>query len=146
MFLLDTNVLVHAANADSPSHLTARNFLQTTRSSTAPWALAWSILYEFWRVVTHPRVLSTPLSRVQVRAFVRALIASGSLEILAETDRHASFFEKVLDELREPAANLAHDAHLVALMREHGISEICTLDTDFHRFSGIRVIDPLRSK
>lgn len=145
MFLVDTNVLVHAANADSPSHTGALGFLEATRRATVPWALTWSVLYEFWRVATHPRVFATPLSRVQLRAFVQALVASRSLELISETERHLSFFEQVLSELPEAAANLAHDAHLVALMREHGIDEICTFDADFHRFSGIRVIDPVRS-
>src|SRR5205807_5392196 len=111
----------HAANADSPSCERARQFLETTRRSTAPWALAWSVLYDFWRVATHPRVFATPMSRSRVRAFVLALVSSPSVEVLAETERHWSFFEKVLEELREGAANLAHDAHLVALMREHGV-------------------------
>lgn len=39
---------------------------------------------------------------------------------------------------------LAHDAHTAALMREHGVRAIYTRDTDFHRFPGIEVVDPLR--
>lgn len=29
-------------------------------------------------------------------------------------------------------------------MREHGVSRICTRDTDFHRFPFLSVVDPLR--
>lgn len=29
-------------------------------------------------------------------------------------------------------------------MREHGIKQICTRDTDFNRFPFLEVIDPLR--
>lgn len=39
--------------------------------------------------------------------------------------------------------NILHDAHTAVLMREHGIREIYTRDTDFHRFSFIKVIDPI---
>ena len=39
--------------------------------------------------------------------------------------------------------NIVHDAHTAILMREHGIREICTRDTDFHRFSFLTVTDPL---
>jgi len=42
------------------------------------------------------------------------------------------------------AGNLYHDAHTVALMREHGISSIFTRDTDFHRFHFLEVRDPLQ--
>jgi len=36
-----------------------------------------------------------------------------------------------------------HDVHTAVLMREHGIREICTRDTDFHRFPFLKVIDPV---
>ena len=34
------------------------------------------------------------------------------------------------------------DAHLVGLMRQHGVGTIWTRDRDFRRFSGIKVRDP----
>ena len=39
--------------------------------------------------------------------------------------------------------NIVHDLHIVALMTEHGIPEIRTADADFHRFRGLRVVNPL---
>lgn len=38
--------------------------------------------------------------------------------------------------------NLVPDAHLVALVHQHGISTIWTRDRDFRRFDGIQVRDP----
>jgi predicted nucleic acid-binding protein len=38
--------------------------------------------------------------------------------------------------------NLVTDAHIVALMRQHGVGTIMTRDRDFRRFEGIRAIDP----
>jgi predicted nucleic acid-binding protein len=40
------------------------------------------------------------------------------------------------------AGNLVHDAHIVALCIEHGVSEILTGDRDFRRFGGLKVVDP----
>ena len=51
---------------------------------------------------------------------------------------------KVLRELPHLAGNLVHDAHTAILMREHGIRQICTRDTDFNQFSFLEIIDPLR--
>jgi predicted nucleic acid-binding protein len=42
------------------------------------------------------------------------------------------------------AGNLVHDAHIAALLREHGVEEIWTADRDFVRFPGLRVHDPFR--
>jgi len=146
MFVVDTNVLVYAANADASRHAAALAVVENLRRSPEPWALSWQIVYEFWRVVTHPRVLTVPLARADVAAFCEPLLSSPSLHILVETPRHREFFARTLAELPERAANLAHDAHIVALMREHGVRSIYTADTDFHRFAGIEVVDPLRDE
>jgi hypothetical protein len=89
-------------------------------------------------------VLAAPLTRADVQAFCHALLASPSLQVLTETPRHSELFARTLAELPERAANLAHDAHIVALMREHGVRSIYTADADFHRFEGIEVTNPLR--
>lgn len=39
--------------------------------------------------------------------------------------------------------NLA-DAHVAALVVEHGITELLTADRDFGRFPGVRTRDPFR--
>ena len=40
--------------------------------------------------------------------------------------------------------NQMYDLHTAVLMREHGVSRICTRDTGFHRFPFLTVVDPLR--
>lgn len=40
------------------------------------------------------------------------------------------------------AGNLMHDLHIAVLLREHGVSEFLTADTDFHRFKGFRTTNP----
>jgi predicted nucleic acid-binding protein len=75
--------------------------------------------------------------------FVTALLASPGLGILVATQRHAAVAEEVISELPHLAGNLFHDAHTPVLMREHGIKQICTRDTDFTRFPFLEVIDPV---
>jgi uncharacterized protein len=77
--------------------------------------------------------------------FVAALLASPGLAVLIATDRHAEVAAEVISELPHLAGNILHDTHTAILMREHGISQICTRDTDFHQFPFIEMIDPLRS-
>lgn len=38
--------------------------------------------------------------------------------------------------------NLVPDAHLAALMRQHGVATIWSADRDFRRFDGITARDP----
>ena len=144
MFVVDTNVLVYAADADAPEHGACRSALEGWRIGRTPWYLTWGIVYEFMRVVTHPRVLRAPFKPTDALSFLEAVLASPSLHILPETPRHLEVLTEVIDEVALLAGNLYHDAHTATLMREHGIRSIVTRDTDFHRFKFLEVLDPLQ--
>lgn len=144
MFVVDTNVLVYAADADAPEHEPCRSALEEWRLGRTPWYLTWGIVYEFLRVVTHPRVLRSPFETVGAMSFVEAVLASPSVHLLTETSRHLEVLAEVVDEVTLLAGNLYHDAHTAALMRENGLRSIVTRDTDFHRFPFLDVIDPLQ--
>ena len=144
MLVVDTNVLVYAADGDSPSHTACREWLERQRRRADAWYTTWAIFYEFLRVTTHPKVMRQPWSVAEAWKFVTALIASPGLGILVATQRHAMVAEQVIGELPDLAGNLLHDTHTAILMREHGIRQICTRDMDFHRFPFLEVIDPLR--
>jgi uncharacterized protein len=144
VIVVDTNILVYAADVDSPHHLASRDWLTNRRARPDAWYLTWGIVYEFLRITTHPKVMRQPWNSVASWGFIKALIASSSLTFLAPTQRHAEVAEKVIEELPEMRGNLLHDMHTAILMREHGIRQICTRDADFYRFPFIEVIDLLR--
>jgi len=144
VFVVDTNVLVYAADQDSPAHERCRSLLLTWRERAEPWYLTWSIVYEFLRVVTHPRVFRQPWTPATSWSFMSSVLAAPSLAMLTASDRHASVLAGLIEEVPELTGNLLHDAHTAALMLEHGVRAIFTRDTDFHRFPGIEVLDPLR--
>ncbi len=144
MLVVDTNVLVSAADADSPFHEPCRNWLARQRARPDAWFTTWPIVYEFLRVTTHPRVMRRPWTVGAAWQFVTALLASPGLSVLVQTQRHAEIAEDVISELPHIAGNLIHDTHTAILMREHGIKSICTRDADFSRFPFLEVIDPVR--
>lgn len=145
MLAVDTNVLVYAADADSPFHAACRGWLERQRARPDAWYTTWPILYEFLRVTTHPRVMRRPWTAAAAWNFVTAMLASPGLAVLAPTPRHAEVAGMVIAELPDLAGNLIHDTHTAVLLREHGIGRICTRDTDFNRFPFLEVIDPLRT-
>ncbi len=145
MLVVDTNVLVYAADTRSPFHASCHTWLERQRSRPDAWYTTWPIIYEFLRIVTHQRVLRRPWSATAAWEYVTALLASPGLQVMVATDRHAAVARQVLSEHPDVTGNLFHDLHTVILMREHGISRICTRDTDFARFSFIAIIDPLRA-
>ena len=143
MFVVDTNVLVYAANADAPEHAICRAKLEEWRARAGAWYLTWGICYEFLRVVTHPRVLERPLSARDAWTFLQGVLAAPGADLLVATERHGVVLSDLIERLPSLAGNLVHDATTVALMHEHGIRRIYTRDVDFHRFPDIEPINPL---
>jgi hypothetical protein len=146
MFVVDTNVLVYAANTAAPEHGACRTQLEEWRRNRLPWCTTWGVLYEFLRVVTHPRVFAEPWPALEAWQFVSALLASSGLQVLVETPRHGDVVRQVVQEVPGLAGNLLHDVHTASLMREHGIRRIYTRDMDFHRFPFLEVVDPLAAR
>lgn len=145
MFVVDTNILLYAVDQDSPHHERCRRLLDAWRRQSVPWYLTWGILYEFIRVATHRNVFRRPMTSSGAWAVVAALLASPSVNVLVETDRHERLAREVFSEHDDLTGNAVFDAHTAILMREHGLRTIYTRDTDFHRFSFLEVVDPVRS-
>ncbi len=143
--VVDTNILLYAANADAPEHERASRFLIRAGRSSERWYLTEGIVYEFLRVATHPAVFPSPLAWQQCLAFLTPLLESPSFAVVGAGGRHWSLLPEVLRGLTYPAGNLFFDVRTAVLMREHGIREIYTTDTDFLQFPDLRAIDPLRA-
>lgn len=138
---VDTNVLIYAQVESTGRHETASDLLRVLAEGSAPWAIPWPCIYEFLRVVTHPRVFHPPMPTDTALRAIGSLLASPSLVLLAETPRHPEIMRHVFETSRA-SGNTIHDAHIVALCLEHGISELITGDRDFARFGELRIIDP----
>lgn len=65
--------------------------------------------------------------------------------MLTETDQHTAVLARTLAEFPDIRGNRMHDLHTVVLMREHGVSEICTRDAGFRRFPFLTIVDPLET-
>lgn len=143
MFLVDTNVLVYATNELRDEHATCRRRLERWRGQETAWFTTWGVLYEFLRVVSHPKIHRPPWSIDRAMGFVQSLLASPSLVVLTPTTKHSAILAQTVREVPWLAGNLLHDVHTVVLMREHGIRRIVTRDADFRRFPFLEVVDPL---
>ncbi len=144
MFVVDTNILVYAADRDTDHHDACRNRLHEWRQGKTAWYLTWGICYEFLRVVTHSAVLREPWTTAEAMQFLDALLESPGLAILRPTERHASVLREILQGASDMRGSKLHDLHTAVLMSEHGIRTIQTHDMDFHHFDFLQVVDPVR--
>ena len=144
MQVFDTNVLVYAFDEDSQFHGPCRAAVSRAHKDPSPSFLTWNVCYEFLRVTTHPQVFRSRWTSDEAWGYLEALLRSPGFDLLTATQRHSAVLARTLNELPDVSGNLFHDLHTAVLMREHGISRICTRDTDFHRFPFLTVVDPLR--
>ena len=133
MQAVDTNILVYAEVRSSPHHHRARELLTGLAEGLVPWAIPWPCVYEFLRVVTHPRVYHPPVPLRVALGDLRRILDSPSLVMLQETANHTAVMTDVL-ERSEVSGNLIHDAHIAALC--------ITGDRDFSRFASLSIRNP----
>ena len=96
------------------------------------------------RVITHPAIPRKPWTLTSSWRFLEHLIDCPGANFLSATPRHEAVLAEVINAVPNLRGNILHDAHTAVLMREHGIKQIYTRDSDFHRFPFLTVIDPTR--
>ena len=136
MRLADTNLLVYAADKDSPHHMVSHRWLEDSLSNAPGLGLAWLSVIGFIRLTTHPELSVTPRTADEALSYVDDWLIHANCHILHPTVRHADILARLLLSVGT-AGNLTNDAHLAALAIEHN-AEIGTFDRDFKRFSGLK--------
>lgn len=141
MIAVDTNILVYAVRQESPQHRAAVKLLAELADGQRPWGLPWPCIYEFVRIVTHPRIFSAPIPLPNAVEIIEALLDSPSVVPLGDGLTHRGHFRAMV--LGGAASgNRVHDAHIAALAVEHGVDELLTADRDFARFPTLRARNP----
>jgi uncharacterized protein len=138
---VDANLLLYASDSSSDHHERARTFLTDWSKGPGLVYVFWPTVMSYLRISTHPRIFEDPLDPDVAQANVSSLLRLPHVRTGAEDDR---FWETWRDATSGVVVrgNLVPDAHLVALMRQHGVSEIWTRDRDLRKFEGIRARDP----
>ena len=138
---IDANLLLHAANRDSPNHAAAEAALRSLIEDDSVTYIFWPVILAFVRLATHPGVFRQPLAYEQAVTNVEQLLRSPKVRSPGESSAFWASMRSAADGVN-PRGNLWTDAHIVALMNEHGVRTIITSDRDFRKFDGIRVVDP----
>lgn len=141
MILPDVSILIHAHNSDSPHHRRARAWWDTALSDTELVGVAWATLLGFIRITTNRSILENPWQVGEALDRIEAWLDQPNLRIVQPTDRHEAILAGFLRGIGT-AGNLTTDAHLATLALEHGCT-LCSTDTDFARFPGVRWRNPL---
>jgi uncharacterized protein len=137
---VDTNVLLYAANADDDAHPAARGLLERLAGGPDLLYLFWPTIMGFLRIATHPAVFPRPYPPEQAVAAITGLVDRPNVRTPAEHDGFWGLYRSTADS--QTRGDHIPEAHLAALMRQHGVTVIYTRDKDFRRYDGIDVRDP----
>ena len=142
MIAVDSNVLVYAHREDSPWHDTAYSRILELAEGRAPWAIPWPCIHEFLAIVTHPRIYNPPTSLEKAIDQVEAWLESPTLVVLSESSDYWTLLRATLLSGRVSGPQV-HDARVVTICQQHGVSELWSADREFGRFSGLTIRNPL---
>ncbi|HEV7399986.1 MAG TPA: TA system VapC family ribonuclease toxin [Solirubrobacterales bacterium] len=141
---IDTNVLLYAANSASESFETAHALVERLGLGPELLYVFWPVAMGFLRLSTNPALTERPFSPAQALSSLGDLIERDHVRTPGETPNFFVFFRETAS-ARMRGGDVT-DAHIAALMRQHGVGTIYTRDRDFRRFEGIRVEDPFAAE
>jgi toxin-antitoxin system PIN domain toxin len=137
---IDTNVLLYAVNSDDPLNDRARELVDRLARGPDLLYLFWPTIMGFLRIATHPSIFPSPASPEQAMATIAALLERPIVRTETEGAGFLGIYRATAG--GDTRGNHVPDAHLVALMRRHGVGLIYTRDRDFRRYEGIETQDP----
>ena len=143
-FFVDTNILIYLADPPAPKHWASRSMLdQLVLSGMIP-VFSPQIAYEFWTVATRP-VTVNGLGWGAERA--RKTIEHYRIEFETLHDT-PTVFDLWLDLVttHNLKGKRIHDAHILATMQAHRVTQILTFNaSDFPPVTDLSILTPAQS-
>jgi uncharacterized protein len=143
-YSIDTNILLYASDQESVYHDKAKRFMEGRGDDPDLLCLTWGTLMGYQRIATHPSIFRNPMSPQESWDNVERLLDLPRCRVIGEQEGFAEDFAE-LTRILVVKGNLVPDAHLATILRQHGVSKIYTVDTDFRKFDFLQVINPLIS-
>jgi uncharacterized protein len=141
-FSLDVNILLYASDSGSPHFQRAKSFVDSCITGKEVFSLGWPTIMSYLRIATHPAVFAHPLSPGEAMANIETLLSLPHVRFLSEEEGFWDIYRATTSEI-PTRGNLVPDAHLAALLRQHGVKTLYTHDRDFRKFPFLDVRDPL---
>lgn len=140
-YSVDVNVLLYASDRASDHHVAAREFLDACAASPEVFCVAWPTLMAYLRIATHPRIFAAPLAPNEALGNIEALLSLPQVRAVSELNGFIEAYAHVSGGV-PVRGNLVPDAHVAAVLFQHGVHTLYTKDRDFRKFESLDVRDP----
>jgi uncharacterized protein len=140
-YSVDVNVLLYASDRSSGRHERARRFIETCAAGPEILCLTWRTLMSYLRIATHPRIFAAPLNPDEALSNVASLVGLPHVRVVSEQDGFLDAYRRVAGDM-SVRGNLVPDAHVAAILFQHGVRTLYSNDRDFRKFESLDVRDP----
>lgn len=140
-YSLDVNVLLYASNAEAVEHGPATAFMADRVADPEPMCLAWLTLASYLRMATHPRIFARPLTPEEALRNVESLLRLPQTRTIGEEEGFLDVYRRITADV-PVRGSLVPDAHLAAVLLQHGVRRLWSRDRDFLKFPFLDVRDP----
>jgi toxin-antitoxin system PIN domain toxin len=144
VFIVDVNLLLYATISGFPQHDSARVWFEEMLRGDEQLLLPAVSIFGFVRIATNPRIFDRAMPIADALESVEAWLAQPHVHFLAPGPRFTEIAFGLLRKLGA-AQNLTTDVQLAAHAIENQAT-LCSNDSDFARFEGLRWLNPLVAK
>jgi predicted nucleic acid-binding protein len=141
-YLVDTGVWLRLFDRSDPEHAAIREALRWLRSNGHSLAACPQNIAEFWNVSTRPASARGGYGKSNATTELRVRFIERNATILGDSPTAYSQWRRLLVTHQIQGLSV-HDARLVSVMIQAGITHILTLNAaDFARYTGIIAVTP----
>ena len=145
MLSIDTNLLLHAFNEDSPSHAAAYTWLASLRNNE-DLAISEFTLAEFYGLLRNPSVLKHPLNAVDAVEVIQTYRHHPRWRLIGFPVESRSLHDTLWQKARRKdfAFRRLYDARAALTMTLQGVTEFATVNVkDYEGFGFRKVWNPI---
>lgn len=142
MVLLDTNILVHAADSDSSLFRKAKKIRDKAARGKLNVCISLQNLLEFYSVITSSKRVEKPLTSKQAKEEVEKYLSCSNIKKIKIEQSTVGLTMDLADKYCIKKQNI-YDTQLVATMLENSVTKIITRNVDdFSVFKEIEEENP----
>ena len=141
MICPDVNLLLYAVNDLYPQHAKAKCWWDSALSGAEPVGLGHVVVLGFVRISTNKKIFDRPLTILEATTEIDSWLKQPCVEWINPSSFHWDTYKAMLLN-GKAGSNLTTDAHIATLASEVGAT-VYSNDTNFDRFPGLKVVNPL---
>jgi toxin-antitoxin system PIN domain toxin len=142
LIAVDTNLLVYAHREDSEWHTEALALLKGLAEGSRRWAIPWPCVHEFISIATHPSIYVPPTPLPVALEVMQVWLNTPSCRAIGEGPDYLPVLRGLALKGKAYGPRI-HDARIVAVCIQNGVTELWSADRDLTRYEILKVRNPL---